>query len=151
LARLLVGDAQASLLALLTLPPPPSLHQAHSSVDGAAAFVSQQQTYQYKGGEGDAAKPAGVVQKPTYSDEPVGVAGAPVHAEKKAKRAAPSEEEPSKPSNPAIRSAAGQNWVDNTMADWPANDFRLFVGDLAKEVTDDVLFNAFKKYKSTTR
>jgi hypothetical protein len=54
-------------------------------------------------------------------------------------------------SNPVVRSAAGKTWVDNSMASWPENDFRLFVGDISKEVTDDILFQAFKKYPSTTR
>jgi hypothetical protein len=31
---------------------------------------------------------------------------------------------------PVKRSAAGVEWEDQTMADWPENDFRLFVGNL---------------------
>jgi hypothetical protein len=33
-----------------------------------------------------------------------------------------------------VRKAAGKAWVDPTLSEWPENDFRLFVGDLAKEV-----------------
>ena len=73
-----------------------------------------------------------------------------------------------------VRSAAGEKWVDPTMADWPdsasvvapafslcvlvlrllltpapdctADDHRIFVGNLGKEVTDEMLGRAFSKY-----
>ena len=32
--------------------------------------------------------------------------------------------------------------------DWPEDDYRIFVGNIGKEVTDDVLANAFGRYKS---
>lgn len=51
----------------------------------------------------------------------------------------------------AVRSAAGQTWVDHSLEDWPANDFRLFVGDLAKEVNQAMLEDAFKDYKSLAK
>lgn len=47
-----------------------------------------------------------------------------------------------------VRSAGGQKWVDPTLADWPENDFRLFVGDIGVEVTDEVLANTFRQYPS---
>ncbi|OII74551.1 RRM domain-containing protein [Cryptosporidium ubiquitum] len=47
-----------------------------------------------------------------------------------------------------FRKAAGQVWVDNTLDEWPENDFRLFCGDLGNDVTEEVLANAFKKYPS---
>ena len=37
------------------------------------------------------------------------------------------------------------------MADWPENDYRLFCGNLGNEVSDEVLANAFRKYKSFFR
>lgn len=46
------------------------------------------------------------------------------------------------------RKAADAVWEDPTLSEWPENDFRLFVGDLAKETTEDMLSNAFKHYKS---
>lgn len=46
------------------------------------------------------------------------------------------------------RSAGGETWVDPSLAAWPENDARLFVGNLGKEVTDEVLAHAFKKYPS---
>ena len=50
---------------------------------------------------------------------------------------------------PAIpRSAGGEKWWDPSLADWPENDFRIFVGDLGNECNDDVLSKAFQKYSS---
>ncbi|KAK8934415.1 Polyadenylate-binding protein RBP45B [Platanthera zijinensis] len=46
------------------------------------------------------------------------------------------------------RKAAGQNWEDPTLSDWPENDFRLFCGDLGNEVNDDVLTKAFSRFPS---
>ncbi|KAI1287991.1 RNA-binding protein 42 [Halotydeus destructor] len=47
-----------------------------------------------------------------------------------------------------IRTAGGQVWEDNNLAEWDSNDFRLFCGDLGNDVTDDVLTRAFNKYTS---
>ncbi|KDD76440.1 hypothetical protein H632_c225p1 [Helicosporidium sp. ATCC 50920] len=48
----------------------------------------------------------------------------------------------------AVREAAGQRWVDSTLAEWPENDFRIFVGNLGNEVSDTVLQSAFQIYPS---
>jgi len=47
-----------------------------------------------------------------------------------------------------VRAAAGDVWVDKTLAEWDENDFRLFVGDLGPDCTDEVLRRAFEKYPS---
>lgn len=47
-----------------------------------------------------------------------------------------------------LRKAAGKIWNDPTLADWPANDFRIFCGDLGNEVTDELLSNAFRHLHS---
>jgi len=47
-----------------------------------------------------------------------------------------------------LRKAAGSVWNDSTLDDWPEDDFRVFVGDLGNEVTDELLAQAFRKYKS---
>lgn len=47
-----------------------------------------------------------------------------------------------------LRACAGEVWIDKTLADWPANDFRLFCGDLGNEVTDDILAAAFSHLPS---
>lgn len=50
-----------------------------------------------------------------------------------------------------LRMAGGQVWEDQTLVDWPDNDFRLFCGDLGNEVSDEVLSHAFVKYPSFQR
>lgn len=47
-----------------------------------------------------------------------------------------------------IRKAGQETWVDETLEQWPENDFRIFCGNMGNEVNDDVLANAFKKYPS---
>lgn len=46
------------------------------------------------------------------------------------------------------RTAAGETWVDSTLDDWPSDDFRIFVGDLASDATSEDLTAAFCKYPS---
>ncbi|TMW69028.1 hypothetical protein Poli38472_001184 [Pythium oligandrum] len=50
-----------------------------------------------------------------------------------------------------LRMAGGEIWEDATLADWPDNDFRLFVGDLGNEVNDEILAHAFSRYASFQR
>lgn len=47
----------------------------------------------------------------------------------------------------SIRKAGGKVWKDESMSEWSANDFRIFVGNLGNEVTDEMLSASFK-YKS---
>ena len=51
----------------------------------------------------------------------------------------------------ALRQGGGQVWEDPTLAFWDENDYRIFVGDLGKEVTDDMLSRAFSHYPSLQR
>ena len=42
--------------------------------------------------------------------------------------------------------------MDHTLDDWPTDDFRIFVGNLGWDVTDDILARAFQtKYSSFQR
>ncbi|GLE01795.1 hypothetical protein PINS_up010633 [Pythium insidiosum] len=50
-----------------------------------------------------------------------------------------------------LRMAGGEIWEDPTLADWPDDDFRLFVGDLGNEVNDEILSHAFSRYASFQR
>lgn len=50
-----------------------------------------------------------------------------------------------------VMSAADQKWQDPTLAEWDPNDFRIFVGDLGPECTDQLLIGAFNKYPSFQR
>jgi hypothetical protein len=47
-----------------------------------------------------------------------------------------------------VRMQAGTIWEDKTLADWPENDFRLYVRNLGGEVTDKILADPFLKWKS---
>lgn len=50
-----------------------------------------------------------------------------------------------------LRKAAGKVWNDSSLEQWPDNDFRVFCGDLGNEVTDELLANAFRQYRSFNR
>jgi hypothetical protein len=45
-----------------------------------------------------------------------------------------------------IRKGGGQVWEDNTLLEWDPTQFRIMVGNLAGEVTDDSLAKAFAQY-----
>mmetsp|Transcript_29294 Transcript_29294/g.28038 ORF Transcript_29294/g.28038 Transcript_29294/m.28038 type:complete len:346 (+) Transcript_29294:190-1227(+) len=47
-----------------------------------------------------------------------------------------------------IRTGAGEIWTDDSLKDWPDNDYRIFVGDLGKETTTEMLAKIFQPYKS---
>ena len=47
-----------------------------------------------------------------------------------------------------LRKAGNEEWQDNSLADWPDNDFRIYCCNLGNEVTDEILANAFRKYTS---
>lgn len=49
------------------------------------------------------------------------------------------------------RSGGGQQWTDSTLLEWDPAHFRLFVGNLAGEVTDDSLLKAFVRYPSVQK
>ena len=49
------------------------------------------------------------------------------------------------------RSGGGTSWTDNTLLEWDPAHFRLFVGNLAGEVTDESLLKAFSKYPSVQK
>ncbi|KAN0045515.1 hypothetical protein ACTA71_005893 [Dictyostelium dimigraforme] len=54
-------------------------------------------------------------------------------------------EEPKKNAN-LVMEAAGEKWTDHTLAEWDPNDFRLFIGDLGNDVTEEMVRQAFSKY-----
>ena len=51
----------------------------------------------------------------------------------------------------ALRTGAGKVWVDESMQDWPDNDFRIFVSNLTQEVTDEMLWRAFNEFESLAK
>jgi len=57
----------------------------------------------------------------------------------------------SKASKPHVRTAAGKTWVDPSLNEWPENDYRIFVGNLSADVTDQQLYNHFAQYPSIAK
>jgi len=47
-----------------------------------------------------------------------------------------------------LRAGGGEVWVDNTLNEWPANDYRIWVGDITKETTVEHLNKHFSIYPS---
>jgi hypothetical protein len=47
-----------------------------------------------------------------------------------------------------LRTAAGKTWEDPSLADWPDDDFRIWVGQLGPECKDALLEQVFSKYPS---
>lgn len=45
-----------------------------------------------------------------------------------------------------MRKGGGKTWEDKSLLEWDPNEFRIQVGNLAGEVTDDSLAKAFEKY-----
>ncbi|KAK9461894.1 uncharacterized protein V1516DRAFT_673256 [Lipomyces oligophaga] len=55
------------------------------------------------------------------------------------------------PRKTVIRSGGGRKWEDSTLLEWDPTHFRLFVGNLGGEATDDTLKKAFSKYPSVSK
>lgn len=45
-----------------------------------------------------------------------------------------------------VRSGGGKSWEDESLLEWDPTQFRIYVGNLAGEVTDDSLAKAFAQY-----
>lgn len=45
-----------------------------------------------------------------------------------------------------VRKGGGETWEDDTLLEWDPSKFRIYVGNLAGEVTDDSLAKAFAQY-----
>ena len=50
-----------------------------------------------------------------------------------------------------VREGGGKHWEDDTLLEWNPLHPRLFIGNLAGEVTDDSLLKAFAKYPSLSK
>ncbi|KAF4631161.1 hypothetical protein G7Y89_g6976 [Cudoniella acicularis] len=51
-------------------------------------------------------------------------------------------------SKTVVRSGGGSTWTDSSLLEWDPAHFRLFVGNLAGEVTDESLYKAFSRWPS---
>ena len=47
-----------------------------------------------------------------------------------------------------LRKAGTEEWQDDSLLEWPENDYRIYCCNLGNEVNEDILTNAFKKYAS---
>eukprot|EP00038_Savillea_parva_P003850 m.130988 g.130988 ORF g.130988 m.130988 type:complete len:301 (+) comp11301_c0_seq3:97-999(+) len=118
-------------------PHPHMLHgqqQAHQGFH-PGMMMHAGPTVQGGGGGGGGAGPAGlsaVPKVPAADGANAGKSG----AGKKAK---------------ANRVAAGGKWYDPTLEEWNPSDFRIFVGDLGNEVSDEGLARAFQHYPSIVK
>jgi hypothetical protein len=50
-----------------------------------------------------------------------------------------------------VRSGGGTQWTDSSLLEWDPAHFRIFVGNLAGEVTDESLLKAFSKWSSVQK
>jgi len=50
-----------------------------------------------------------------------------------------------------VRSGGGTTWTDSSLLEWDPAHFRLFVGNLAGEVTDESLHKAFSRWPSVQK
>ncbi|KAI6250023.1 hypothetical protein HI914_01446 [Erysiphe necator] len=50
-----------------------------------------------------------------------------------------------------VRSGGGTTWSDSSLLEWDPLHFRLFVGNLAGEVTDESLYKAFSRWPSVQK
>lgn len=60
----------------------------------------------------------------------------------------PKGKEESKRHRKIFRKAGEEEWVDKTLEDWDDHDYRVFLGNLAYEVTEEMVKNAFRKFTS---
>jgi hypothetical protein len=54
-------------------------------------------------------------------------------------------------SKTVVRSGGGKTWQDSSLLEWDPSHPRIFVGNLAGEVTDDSLLKAFSRYASVQK
>jgi hypothetical protein len=50
-----------------------------------------------------------------------------------------------------VREGGGKKWTDESLLEWDPSHLRLFVGNLAGEVTDESLLKAFSRWKSVQK
>ena len=63
----------------------------------------------------------------------------------------PASAQPEAKPKTVVRSGGGQSWTDSTLLEWDPAHFRLFVGNLAGEVTDESLLKAFSRFSSVQK
>ncbi|TDZ73159.1 putative RNA-binding protein [Colletotrichum trifolii] len=77
-------------------------------------------------------------------------AGAPSEIPDPAAAAAAANQPPERKKT-VVREGGGKKWTDDSLAEWDPSHLRLFVGNLAGEVTDESLLKAFSRWKSVQK
>lgn len=117
----------------------------------------QQWQSAYMGGKDD--KPSQSYASRTNPLGPTGANNAPLGASSRVETSSPAVSAPSNTHTPSlagnektvVRSGGGKEWTDSTLLEWDPAHFRIFVGNLAGEVTDESLLKAFAKYTSVQK
>ena len=135
LAPALRAEVAVSAPAMMPPPPPPPFDDARKRLpEGMTShegelFLQQQSVYDHEAQARLASSLHGASSAGEMSWASEGRSAGPSVATSKPKK--------------FVRRAEGKTWEDPSLAGWPENDYRLFVGDLGNEVSDDVLANAF--------
>lgn len=133
-------------------PPPPRAtfagQNANYDPDEQAALAQWQSAYapaeeQERNRRGGPKGEKGVGANPNLA--PIGARGGPAQPEAPVveTKAKPTEDEKKRT---VIRKGGGQTWEDQSLLEWDPTQFRIMVGNLAGEVTDDSLAKAFSAY-----
>ncbi|KAL2879897.1 hypothetical protein SGCOL_004616 [Colletotrichum sp. CLE4] len=79
------------------------------------------------------------------------VANPPIIDPAAAAAAAAAANQPPERKKTVVREGGGKKWTDDTLAEWDPSHLRLFVGNLAGEVTDESLLKAFARWQSVQK
>jgi len=139
--------ASAALASATMISAAPVVFQ-HTSVDAMSGHIFEQ----YNSSEPLQSSAAGTISRlPPQGDSQANSAfRPPPEAAGESSRSGQDTHASKKRNDKVIkRAAAGKEWIDPTLQEWPENDFRLFVGNLGKEVKNEELFEHFKSRYSS--
>jgi hypothetical protein len=123
---------------------PPQMHNPFPVPGSAGAVPNYDPEYEAQVAQWQSAYVAKDGEKPRLPGQSAAAAAAAASA-------------PSRTDSPAVkeegiktvqRTGGGTTWQDPTLLEWDPAHFRIFVGNLAGEVTDESLLKAFSKYPS---
>ncbi|KAJ9608772.1 hypothetical protein H2200_006543 [Cladophialophora chaetospira] len=87
----------------------------------------------------------------TSTPKPVGVPHVAPSATTTTTHKEPTTQSKEEGSKTVHRAGGGSSWTDSTLLEWDPAHFRIFVGNLAGETTDDSLLKAFSQYPSVQK
>ncbi|KAJ2900518.1 hypothetical protein MKZ38_002423 [Zalerion maritima] len=132
--------------------PAPSQQEKNADYDPEMAAQIAQWQSAYAAAETNAVE--GRNGKPGASGPGAAAAAAPaagpvVYSTPDPNTAAPVD--PNEKKKTAVREGGGKKWNDDTLIEWDPSHFRLFVGNLAGETTDESLLKAFARWSSVSK